>query len=93
MNKIKTYIRENQYSSILAGLLIAVLILFTALKGSAFWRAPLWLGMTMQFPEYACVALGLMFVFISGHHDMSQVLLGNFASIIHFKYREIISFS
>ena len=78
MNKIKTFVRENQYTSILVGLLVAVLVLFTALKGSTFWGGPLWMGMTMQFPEYACVALGLMFVFISGHHDMSQVLLGNF---------------
>ena len=86
MNKIKTFVRENQYTSILVGLLVAVLVLFTALKGSTFWGGPLWMGMTMQFPEYACVALGLMFVFISGHHDMSQVLLGNFASIIAVQY-------
>ena len=86
MNKIKDFARNNQYTTILVGLLIAVLILFSALKGSYFWQVNLWKGMTMQFPEYACVALGLMFVFISGHHDMSQVLLGNFASIIAVQY-------
>ena len=86
MEKIKTFVRENQYTSILIGLLVTVLALFSALKGGSFWRPQLWMGMTMQFPEYACVALGLMFVFISGHHDMSQVLLGNFASIIAVNY-------
>jgi len=86
MNKIKDFARNNQYTTILIGFLIAVLLLFTALKGSAFWQVNLWKGMTMQFPEYACVALGLMFVFISGHHDMSQVLLGNFASIVAVMY-------
>ena len=86
MNKIRDFIRDNQYTSILVGLLIAVLALFSALKGSAFWQVNLWKGMTMQFPEYACVALGLMFVFISGHHDMSQVLLGNFGSILAVQY-------
>ena len=86
MNKIRDSFRNNTYTVILFGLLIAVLALFSALKGSAFWQVNLWKGMTMQFPEYACVALGLMFVFVSGHHDMSQVLLGNFASIIAVQY-------
>ncbi|MBQ4641775.1 MAG: ABC transporter permease [Oscillospiraceae bacterium] len=86
MTKIKNFVRNNQYTSILVGLLIAVLALFSALKGSAFWRIDLWKGMTMQFPEYACIALGLMFVFISGHHDMSQVLLGNFGAILAVQY-------
>ncbi len=86
MTKIKDFVRNNQYTSILVGLLIAVLALFSALKGADFWRLDLWKGMTMQFPEYACVALGLMFVFISGHHDMSQVLLGNFGAILAVQY-------
>lgn len=86
MAKIKDFVRNNQYTTILISLLIAVLVLFSALKGSFFWQGKLWMGMTMQFPEYACVALGLMFVFISGHHDMSQVLLGNFAAIIAVQY-------
>ena len=86
MNKIKNFVQNNQYTSILVALLIAVLALFSALKGSAFWQVDLWKGMTMQFPEYACVALGLMFVFISGHHDMSQVLLGNFGAILAVRY-------
>ena len=86
MAKIKDFVRNNQYTSILLGLLIAVLALFSALKGAAFWQLDLWKGMTMQFPEYACVALGLMFVFISGHHDMSQVLLGNFGAILAVQY-------
>ena len=86
MNKIRDTFRNNTYTIILFGLLIAVLALFSGLKGAAFWQVNLWKGMTMQFPEYACVALGLMFVFVSGHHDMSQVLLGNFASIIAVQY-------
>lgn len=86
MAKIKDFIRNNQYTSILLGLLIAVLALFSVLKGSSFWQVNIWKGMTMQFPEYACVALGLMFVFISGHHDMSQVLLGNFGAILAVQY-------
>ena len=86
MAKIKEFIRNNQYTSILLGLLIAVLALFSILKGGSFWQVNVWKGMTMQFPEYACVALGLMFVFISGHHDMSQVLLGNFGSILAIQY-------
>ena len=85
-NKIKDAFRNNTYTVILFGLLIAVLALFSALKGAAFWQVNLWKGMTMQFPEYACVALGLMFVFVSGHLDMSQVLLGNFASIMAVNY-------
>ena len=86
MNKIRESFRNNTYTVILFGLLIAVLALFSGLKGAAFWQVNLWKGMTMQFPEYACVALGLMFVFVSGHHDMSQVLLGNFASIMAVNY-------
>lgn len=86
MTKIKEFVRNNQYTTILVGLLIAVLALFSILKGASFWQVNLWKGMTMQFPEYACVALGLMFVFISGHHDMSQVLLGNFGAILAVQY-------
>ena len=84
--KLKEFVNKNRYTTILICLLVAVLVFFTVMKGERFWLGSLWKGMLMQFPEYGCMTLGLMFVFICGKHDMSAVLLGNFASIIAVKF-------
>lgn len=84
--KLKQAISNNRYTTMLLGLLALVLIFFSATKGSLFWQGSLWKGMMFQFPEYGCMVLGLMFAFISGHMDMSFVMLGNFSSIIAVKY-------
>lgn len=85
-HKIKDFVNKNRYTTILFCLLAAVLIFFSIAKGGRFWKPSLWMGMLFQFPEYGCMTLGLMFVFICGKHDMSAVMLGNFASIIAVKY-------
>lgn len=84
--KLKEFARNNRYTTMLIGLLILVLAFFSATKGKLFWQGTLWQGMMFQFPEYGCMTLGLMFAFISGHMDMSFVMLGNFSSIIAVKY-------
>ncbi len=84
--KIKEFTNKNRYTTILFCLLAVVLIFFTITKGGRFWKLSLWEGMLFQFPEYGLMTLGLMFVFICGKHDMSAVMLGNFASIIAVKY-------
>ena len=84
--KLKEFARNNRYTTMLIGLLALVLIFFSATKGKLFWQGTLWQGMMFQFPEYGCMTLGLMFAFISGHMDMSFVMLGNFSSIIAVKY-------
>ena len=84
--KLKEFAKNNRYTTMLVGLLILVLVFFSATKGKLFWQGTLWQGMMFQFPEYGCMTLGLMFAFISGHMDMSFVMLGNFSSIIAVKY-------
>ncbi|MBQ9968827.1 MAG: ABC transporter permease [Oscillospiraceae bacterium] len=84
--KLKEFARNNRYTTMLIGLLVLVLAFFSATKGKLFWQGSLWQGMMFQFPEYGCMTLGLMFAFISGHMDMSFVMLGNFSSIIAVKY-------
>lgn len=84
--KLKELAKNNRYTTMLLGLWALVLIFFTATKGNLFWQGSLWKGMMFQFPEYGCMTLGLMFAFISGHMDMSFVMLGNFSSIIAVKY-------
>ena len=84
--KLKEFARNNRYTTMLIGLWALVLIFFTLTKGKLFWQGTLWQGMMFQFPEYGCMTLGLMFAFISGHMDMSFVMLGNFSSIIAVKY-------
>ena len=84
--KLREFVNKNRYTTILFGLLAVVLVFFTIMKGGRFWQPNLWKGMLMQFPEYGCMTLGLMFVFICGKHDMSAVMLGNFASIIAVQY-------
>ena len=86
MKRIKDFVNRNRYTTILFCLLAAVLIFFGIAKGDRFWRPSLWMGMLFQFPEYGLMTLGLMFVFICGKHDMSAIMLGNFASIIAVKY-------
>lgn len=84
--KLKDFAKNNRYTTMLIGLLALVLVFFSATKGKLFWQGTLWQGMMFQFPEYGCMTLGLMFAFISGHMDMSFVMLGNFSSIIAVKY-------
>lgn len=84
--KLKDTLNKNRYTVMLIGLMAVVLAFFSILKGSAFWQGSLWKGMMMQFPEYGCMTLGLMFAFISGHMDMSFVMLGNFSSILAVNY-------
>lgn len=86
MNKIKNLLNKDRYTTILVALLVVVLAFFSIVKGGSFWQGSLWEGMLYQFPEYGCITLGLMFVFICGKHDMSSVMLGNFASIIAVQY-------
>lgn len=80
MNK-KIGLKDN-YTLILLGLLLFVLILFTAAKPSTFWNLSIWKSMTMQFPEYGVMTLGVMLCFIGGCIDVSFIALGDFAAII-----------
>lgn len=91
--KLKDAARNNRYTIMLLGLMAVVLLFFSITKGgllpeskNLFWQGSLWEGMMFQFPEYGCMTLGLMFAFISGHMDMSFVMLGNFSSIIAVKF-------
>lgn len=84
--KVKEFMRNNRYTTMLVGLLLLVLAFFSITKGQYLWKGDMWKGMGMQFPEYGCMTLGLMFAFISGHMDMSFVMLGNFSSIIAVNY-------
>lgn len=84
--KLKKIDNNNRYTVMLFGLMAVVLAFFSITKGNLFWKGSLWQGMMMQFPEYGCMTLGLMFAFISGHMDMSFVMLGNFASIVGVTY-------
>lgn len=84
--KLKETMNKNRYTVMLIGLMVVILAFFSITKGSSFWQVSLWKGMMIQFPEYGCMTLGLMFAFISGHMDMSFVMLGNFSSIIAVNY-------
>lgn len=84
--KFKETVKNNRYTVMLIGLMAVILAFFSITKGASFWQGSLWKGMMMQFPEYGCMTLGLMFAFISGHMDMSFVMLGNFSSIIAVNY-------
>lgn len=80
MKKRKS-VSEN-YTFLLLGLLVVILVVFTITKSSTLWSLPTWKSMSMQFPEYGVLTLGVMICFISGCIDVSFVALGNFASII-----------
>ena len=84
--KLKGLNNDSRYTVMLFGLMAVVLAFFSATKGNLFWKGSLWQGMMMQFPEYGCMTLGLMFAFISGHMDMSFVMLGNFSAVVAVNY-------
>lgn len=80
---MKKLIKVNDnYTFLLLGLLVIVLVFFSALKFSTLWTVPTWQSMAKQLPEYGVMALGVMLCFISGNIDVSFVALGDFASII-----------
>ena len=79
-------VQRDSYTFMLLGLMAVVLLFFTVLKGSMLWKADVWTGIAMQFPEYGVVTLGLMFCFICGKMDMSFMALGDFATIMAVQY-------
>ena len=79
--KAKAFFRDNPYTGILLVFMIAVLLIFTVLKGGTFWQLGTWNGIVMQFPEFGVMVVGTMFCFLLGCIDMSFVMLGNFATI------------
>jgi simple sugar transport system permease protein len=70
------------YTFLLLGLLVLVLAAFTITKSASFWKLSTWQAMTMQFPEYGVMTLGVMLCFIAGCIDVSFVALGDLASIV-----------
>jgi len=83
--KMKINIKFN-YTFVLLGLLALVLFVFSVMRFSMLWRLSIWRSMTMQFPEYGVMALGVMLCFIIGCIDVSFVALGNFATIMSFLF-------
>lgn len=84
--KLKEYSSKNQYTTMLLGLMVILLLFFTVTKGGTLWSLGTWKGIVMQFPEYGLMALGVMFCFIIGNIDMSFVALGDFACIMAVRY-------
>lgn len=76
----------DSYTLLLIILTTAVLLFFTVTKGSAFWRLDVWKGMLVQFPEFGCIALGMMFCFISDKLDLSCIMLSNLGNILMIRY-------
>ena len=83
--KKKINIKFN-YTFVLLGLLALVLFVFSVTKFSMLWRVSIWRSMTVQFPEYGVMTLGVMLCFIIGCIDVSFVALGNFATIMSFVF-------
>ncbi len=77
----KTGIKFN-YVFLLLGLLALVLVFFSITKGGTLWKGDTWSSMTMQFPEYGVMTLGVMLCFIAGCIDVSFVALGDLATVI-----------
>ena len=77
----KTGIKFN-YVFLLLGLLALILVFFSITKGGMLWKGDTWASMTMQFPEYGVMTLGVMLCFIAGCIDVSFVALGNLATVI-----------
>lgn len=73
---------NDNYTFLLLGLLVIVLVFFSIFKFSTLWTAPTWQSMAMQLPEYGVMALGVTLCFISGNIDVSFVAIGDFAAII-----------
>lgn len=78
--KKKTGVKFN-YTFLLLGLLVLVLAAFTIAKPASFWKLDTWQAMTMQFPEYGVMTLGVMLCFIAGCIDVSFVALGDLATV------------
>jgi simple sugar transport system permease protein len=77
----KTGIKFN-YVFLLLGLLALVLVFFTITKGETLWKGDTWASMTMQFPEYGVMTLGVMLCFIAGCIDVSFVALADLSTVI-----------
>lgn len=70
------------YTFLLLGFLVAILVAFTIAKPTMLWAPDTWKAMAIQFPEFGVFTLGVMLCFIIGCIDVSFVALGNFASIL-----------
>lgn len=76
----------STYTLILIALTAGIVLFFTIAKGKAFWSGDVWAGMLVQFPEFGCIALGMMFCFISDYLDLSCIMLSNLANILMIKF-------
>lgn len=83
MKKVK---KPNSYTLILLAFTAAILAFFSIAQGADFWRKDVWVGMIVQFPEFGCIALGMMFCFISDYLDLSCIMLSNLANILMIKF-------
>lgn len=79
--KKKNAVRDN-YIFLLLGLLVIIIAFFSATKFNTLWNLGVWKAMTMQFPEYGVLTLGVMVCFISGNIDLSFVALGDLAAVL-----------
>lgn len=86
MEKIRNFTTKNRYMTMLLGLMVAMLLLFSLTKGTAFLNLGTLNSISMQFPEFGLMTLGVMFCFIIGDIDMSFVALGDFASVMAVMY-------
>lgn len=72
---------NGNYTFLLLGMLVIVLVFFSTMKFTTLWTVSTWQSMAAQLPEYGVMALGVMLVFISGNIDVSFVALGDFAAL------------
>lgn len=73
---------NDNYTLLLLGMLVIVLVFFSIFKFSTLWSLPTWQSMAGQLPEYGVMALGVAVCFISGNIDVSFVAVADFSAIL-----------
>lgn len=74
--------RVDPHVTRLLVLLVALLLLFLAMRPANFTNLATWNSMAVQFPEFGLMALGVMVAMLTGGIDLSVVGIANMTSIV-----------
>lgn len=81
-SRFLSFARTDAHVTRLVVILLALLVLFAAVRPSNFANSYTWISMAVSFPEFGLMALGVMVCMVTGGIDLSVVGIANLSAII-----------
>ena len=75
------FLKKDSYMTRLIIVFLVLLIFFAAVRPGPFFAVRTWQSMSVQFPEFGLMSLGVMFTMFTAGIDLSVVAIANVTSI------------